>query len=182
MLSICLALIDEPSDKDLFKEIFYKYKSLMKRAAYSILNNSSLTEDAVSETLLIIAKKIEKFRNLSANQRAALIIVISRNVAINLAERENRQRGDADTVSIEGEEIILKAEDNITLRENYRHILVAINSLDAIYSDVLILKYVYGYDCKSISEMLGISARTVESRIYRGKKMLAKMMEEEYGL
>ena len=182
MLSIYLALIDEPSDKDLFKEIYYKYRTLMKRAAYSILNNSSLTEDAVSETLLIIAKNVGKFRSLGMNERAALITVISRNAAINLAKRENRQRGDADTVSIEGEEIILKAEDNITLRENYRQILFAIKSLDAIYSDVLILKYVYCYDCKSISEMLGISARTVESRIYRGKKMLAKMMEEKYGL
>ena len=182
MLSIYLALIDEPSDKDLFKEIYYKYRTLMKRAAYSILNNSSLTEDAVSETLLIIAKNVGKFRSLGMNERAALITVISRNAAINLAKRENRQRGGADTVSIEGEGIILKAEDNITLRENYRQILFAIKSLDAIYSDVLILKYVYGYDCKSISEMLGISTRTVESRIYRGKKMLAKMMEEEYEL
>lgn len=44
------------------------------------------------------------------------------------------------------------------------------------------LKYVYGYDSKTISEMLGISIRTVDSRIYRGKKMLAKMMEDIYGL
>ena len=60
------------------------------------------------------------------------------------------------------------------------NILSAINSLEPIYSDVLILKYVYGYDTRTVSEMLGVPSRTVESRIYRGKKLLAKMLEGEY--
>ncbi len=134
MLAICLALIDEPSDKELFMELYHNHKLLMKSAAFRALNNRCLVEDAVQEALLTIASKIERFHGLSADQQAALITIITRNTAI--------------------------------------------NSLDNIYSDVLMLKYVYGYDCRTISEMFHVSTRTIESRIYRGKKLLAKVVSE----
>lgn len=182
MLSIYLALIDSPSDKELFKEIYHQNIKLMKRVAYSIVGNRNLVDDAVQEAMLMIAKKIERFHGLSVNKQASLITIIARNTAINLIKKETMQRGNGDSVDYNGNDIVLVADDDISLRENYQYILSSINSLDAIYSDVLMLKYVYGYDTKTISEMLGVSIRTVDSRIYRGKKMLAKMMEDIYGL
>lgn len=182
MLSIYLALIDLPSDKELFKELYRQYEKLINRTAYSIISDRSLAEDAAQETLLTVALKIERFHGLSSNQQAALITIITKNTAINLIKKENKQHGNGDSVAFDGEAMVLAVYDDISLRENYQYILSSINSLDAIYSDVLMLKYVYGYDSKTISEMLGISIRTVDSRIYRGKKMLAKMMEDIYGL
>lgn len=182
MLNIYLALIDSPSDKELFKEIYQQNIKLMKRVAYTIVGDRNLVDDAVQEAMLTIAKEIERFRGLGINQQASLITIIARNTSKNLIKKENRQRGNSDSVDYNGDEIVLAAYDDISLRENYQYILSSINSLDAIYSDVLMLKYVYGYDIKTISEMLGVSIRTVDSRIYRGKKMLAKMMEDVYGL
>lgn len=182
MLSIYLALIDEPSDRELFKEIYQQNIKLINRTAYSVISDRNLAEDAAQETLLTVAIKIERFHGLSSNQQAALVTIITKNTAINLMKKENRQHGSGNSVDFGGEAIVLSVHDDISLRENYQYILSSINSLDAIYSDVLMLKYVYGYDSKTISEMLGISIRTVDSRIYRGKKMLAKMMEDIYGL
>lgn len=181
MLSIYLALIDPPSDKELFKKIYQQHKKLMNRIAYTIVGNENLVEDAVQETLLTIALKIERFHGLSTNQQAALITIITRNNSINLIKKENRQHGNGDSVDSNGETIMLAVVDDISLRENYQYILSSIHSLEDIYSDVLMLKYVYGYDVKTISEMLGITIKTIDSRIYRGKKMLAKMMEDNYG-
>lgn len=39
MLSIYLALIDEPSDKEKFEQIYNAYKNMMFRIAMKILNN-----------------------------------------------------------------------------------------------------------------------------------------------
>ncbi len=182
MLSIYLALIDSPSDKELFNEIYQQNIKLMKRTAYSIVGDWNLVDDVIQEAMLTIANKIVRFRELGVNQQAPLITIITRNTAINLIKKENRQRGNGDSVDYNGNDIVLVADDDISIRENYQYILSSINSLDAIYSDVLMLKYVYEYDTKTISEMLGVSIRTVDSRIYRGKKILAKMMEDVYGL
>ena len=56
-------------------------------------------------------------------------------------------------------------------------LLDAVNELEDIYSDILTLKYVYGYSNDDITKLLGMPKRTVESRIYRGKKMLIEKLE-----
>ncbi len=61
MLSIYLALIDSPSDKELFKEIYHQNIKLMKRVAYSIVGNRNFVDDVVQEAMLMIAKKSKDF-------------------------------------------------------------------------------------------------------------------------
>lgn len=184
MISIYLAMtmVDNPSDKELIGDLWNQHMKLMKQTAYSVIKNSSLSDDAVQEALIRIALKIEKFHGLSTSRQAALITIITRNAAINLIKQENRQHGNGDSVDFNGDTIVMVADDDISLRENYQYILSSIKPLEVIYSDVLMLKYVYGYDVKTISDILGISIRTIDSRIYRGKKMLAEMMEDTYGL
>ena len=57
----------------------------------------------------------------------------------------------------------------------------AVGELDSIYSDILMLKLVYGYDTLSISKLMKIPVKTADSRIYRGKKLLMTKLEELYG-
>lgn len=182
MLSIYLAMIEVSGDKELLKSLCNQHMKLMKKTAYAIIKNRSLVDDAVQETLLTMALNIEKFHGLSTSQQAALITIITRNATINLIKKEAKQHRNVDYVDFNSDTIVMVADDSISLRENYQYILSSIKSLEAIYSDVLMLKYVYGYDVKTISEMLGVTIKTIDSRIYRGKKILGKMMEGIYGL
>lgn len=181
MIGFYLALVEKPSDKELFKEIFRYSSKLMYKTAYSVLKNNALAEEAVQESLLTIAAHIAEFSDCDSNHTAALITIIVRNKAISLQRKENSERG-RDTVNYDDEKVNIKVSEDISLKENYDAVLSAIKSLEVIYSDVLILKYVYGYDSRTISEMFGVSVRTVDSRIYRGKKLLAEKMEGCYGL
>lgn len=54
-----------------------------------------------------------------------------------------------------------------------------INSIDEIYKEVIILKYVSGYSQEEIAEILDIPIGTVKSRIYRGLRDLRKLLKED---
>jgi RNA polymerase sigma-70 factor (ECF subfamily) len=53
-----------------------------------------------------------------------------------------------------------------------------INSIDEIYKEVIILKYISGYSQEEISKILGIPLGTVKSRIYRGLRDLRILLKE----
>lgn len=54
-----------------------------------------------------------------------------------------------------------------------------IHSVDEIFREVIILKYIIGYSQEEISNILDIPMGTVKSRIYRGVQALRNLVEEE---
>ena len=179
MLGIYLALIDEQSDKEKFLEIYEMYKDMMFYKAMSVLNNTSLSEEAVQESFLKIAKNIKKISEPDCSKTASFIIIIVRNTALDIKKKE---------LSSDKEELIDDIADfqpeilsYIISKSGYEYLVSVVKGLDNIYSDVLMLKLVYGYDNDDISDLLNIPKRTVESRIYRGKCILKTKLEEKYG-
>lgn len=53
-----------------------------------------------------------------------------------------------------------------------------IDSIDEIFKEAIILKYISGYSQDEISKILDIPIGTVKSRIYRGLKELRSLMKE----
>lgn len=53
-----------------------------------------------------------------------------------------------------------------------------IDSIDEIFKEAIILKYISGYSQDEISKILDIPIGTVKSRIYRGLKELRNLMKE----
>lgn len=58
------------------------------------------------------------------------------------------------------------------------NVIEIISGIDKIYSDVLMLKYLYGYSNSEISDFLNISAKNTEMRLYRARLILKKKLEE----
>lgn len=54
-----------------------------------------------------------------------------------------------------------------------------ISGMDKLYSDVIKLKYIYGYSNAEISKLLNISAKNTEMRLYRAKLILKNKLEEK---
>lgn len=53
-----------------------------------------------------------------------------------------------------------------------------INSIDEIFREAVVLKYIVGYSQEEISTILDIPIGTVKSRIYRGLKELRSLLKE----
>lgn len=179
MLGFYLSLIDEPDDKEKFAEIFRSYGNMMFSKAMSILHNAALAEEAVQESFLKIAKNISKISDPNCSKTAAFIVIIVRNTALDMLKSEHIN--DTEPLDEAIPDITSDTLSRIISNDGYNALLNAVNGLDSIYSDVLMLKLVYGYDTASISKLMNIPVKTADSRIYRGKKLLMTKLEELYG-
>lgn len=182
MLAFCLALIDEPSDKEKFQIIHDNYKETMYYKAMSILHNKALADEVVQESLLKIAKHIQKISQPVCSKTLSFIVIIVRHTALDKIKVEhpeysNTSMDDASKY-YEYEDKSVPNIEGIVTDNGYNNVIDAISELDVIYSDTLKLKFVYGYSNNEISEILGISLKTTEMRIYRGRKKLKTILEE----
>ncbi len=84
MLAFYLALIDDPSDKEKFTDIYNRYKDKMFYKAKSIVHRDELAEDVVQESLLKIAKNIANVGSSESGSTAAFVIIITRNTAYDM--------------------------------------------------------------------------------------------------
>lgn len=178
MLSLYLALIDSPSDREKFNAIYNEYRELMFRAAMSVLRREALAEEAVQESFLKIAKNISRISEPVCSKSASFIVIIVRNTAIDILRKENPGAFvpfDEETAAPES----LKMPDVGEVMYGGAGIVSeAISSMDKIYSDALKLKYVYGFKNSEIAELLGISEKNSQMRVYRAKLILKKKLEE----
>ena len=179
MIGICLALIDEPSDKEKFIYIYKKYKSQMMNKAMSILHNHALSEEAVQESFLKIAKIISQLSE-NDDKTAALILIIVRNISLNMIKSEHINETESLTSKEDIPDLSLDILKKIISQDGYNELIAVISGTDHIYRDILIMKIVYGYECDEISQILGIPKRTVETRLYRGRKIIRRKLEEKY--
>lgn len=178
MLSIYLALIDEPSDKEKFLAIYENYKDIMYQKAMSVLHNSSLAEEAVQESLIKIAKNISKISSVNCSQTRNFIVIIVRNTSLNMIHSEKIK--ETEGINDATPDISMDVLSRVMSKQGYEHLVSLVNELDDIYTDVLTLKLVMGYSSDEISSLLGVSRKTVDSRIYRGKKILQRKLEGYY--
>lgn len=59
----------------------------------------------------------------------------------------------------------------------YKRLVDEVGKLDSIYRDALTYRLVFEYSTEEISDLLGLPMRTVETRIYRGRKLLRERLE-----
>lgn len=178
MLSIYLAMIDLPSDREKFTAIYDAYKKLMFRVAMSVLHSPQLAEEAVQESFLKIAEKISAFSEPVCSKSASFIVIIVRNTAIDILRKEKPGASVEYDEAIGTEENLKMPDIGEVLHGGLGQVAEIISSMDKIYGDALKLKYVYGFSSGEISKILGISEKNAQMRIYRAKLILRKKLEE----
>lgn len=179
MIGFYLSLIDDPTDKEKFTEIYNYYKNMMHKKAMSILNNTALAEEAVQESFLKIAKNISKISSPICSKTASFIVIIVRNTSYDILRKEkpNESIYLDDDISVSSN-VELPNIEEVLPNIGINFILDIISEMDNKYRDSLSLKYLYGYSCIEIAELLGITEKNAEMRIYRAKAILKSKLEE----
>ncbi len=174
MLGICLALIDEPSDREKFEHLYNTYKDMMSKLAMSIMHNEELVKETLQDCFLKIAETITDISVVESRRTKALIVIMVKNKA-----RDNLEAEHYDKVEkLNNNDCIPdKIVNEILTDLGYRELIQELKGLDSIYRDTLLLKIVYEFSVNEISELLNIPPRTVETRIYRGRKILKEKLE-----
>ncbi len=175
MLGICLALIDEPSDKDKFKHLYYTYNEMMFNVAMSVLHNKALADETVQDCFLKIAEEFDKIVFAESKKTKAMVSIMVKNKARDNLNQEHYDK--VEPIQEDDDFISNQLISDISSQIGYNQLVQEVKNLDDTYRDILSLRFIYEHTAKEISEMLNMPIRTVETRIYRGRKILIDKLE-----
>ncbi len=167
---IYLQMIESPSDKAKFEQLYLYYQAFMYHVAFQILQNKHDAEDAVHNAFLSIAKNIEKVGETIGRRTQGYVFVIVERKAIDIYRERKKKECD----ELNEEEI------GISYPPPGEHDLVwCITQLPPRYRQAIFLKYSHGYSVKEIADILGISHAAASKLDQRAKKKLEEICREE---
>ena len=152
-------------DIDSFGELCQRYYAAMVAIGYSVLADHQLAEDAAQESF---ARALINLRNLKNRTRfAPWLAAICRNVAKDMVAAKAKQ--------ISTEDFSRVAQDN-KHDENTPVIRRAIEQLPVSARELIVLRYYDNLSYEGISSVLGISKATINGRLTRAKRKIAKYL------
>ena len=152
-------------DIDSFGRLCERYYSAQVAVAYSVLGDHQLAEDAAQEAF---ARALVNLRKLKQPEKfGSWLAQICRNVAIDMTRARLREGSNA-----AGAPVRDNSGDEATLRT----VRKAIDSLPASMKEVVILRYYDHCSYEQIADVLGLSRTTVNGRLTRAKRRLAKQL------
>lgn len=85
------ATIKNEKKRGKLEELYIAQASSMYKVAYRILDDEYLAQDAVHEAFINISNNFEKIMQTDCNKMGALLIIIVRNVSINMYNRRKNR-------------------------------------------------------------------------------------------
>lgn len=170
-----IAAIEDDLIRSKLEVIYEKYSGSMYNRAYYILKNVEDAEDAVSASIERIYKNIDKVGDPLSLKTKGLALIITEHCAIDIYRKRKRKLQnetvlEEDSVFSVSDEIVYEGENAITAQ---------IFKLNEKYRNILILKYVQGYDYSTIAKMLNISETNARKIGQRAKAKLEELCREQ---
>ena len=175
---IFLSAVQDAEQKD---KIIYIYQSQYSRMAYVVskyLHSREDVEDAVQDSIERLITIIDRIDTEDPIRLKNLCCVVARNVAVNTARAKGAKILALDEVFDTEDHDAPNPEEQAIRNDVMSRIIFAIDSMPHIYRDVCRLKYINELRESEIAKVLGLSAKTVNQRIFRGRQMLKKTLTE----
>lgn len=153
--------------KEQFESLVEKYMDMIYRVAYSQTKNSDDANDVTQDVLIQLYKSNKKFES-DVHIKNWLI-----KVTVNQCKMLFR------TPWSKMEDISNYAETIGFEDESHLDLFFAVMKLDKKYRVPLMLFYYEGYSTKEISSFLGISEKTISTRLFRAKAILKDYLKED---
>ena len=152
-------------DIESFGKLCRRYYPAMVAVGYSILGDHQLAEDAAQESFARALISVNNLRN--KGKFARWLAGICRNVAKDMVATKARQ--------ISTNDFSQEARNNKHY-ESRRLIRQALEQLSVSSKELIVLRYYNGLSYEEISSVLGISKATINGRLTRAKRKMAKYL------
>lgn len=181
MLATLLLLIDSEEDQRKFEELYHQYKQLMFYVARDYFHKESAIEDAVQEAFIRIIKNFSKIGEINCPQTKHFIVIVIRSTCIDLLRTGKREGAAIPWEEVPETEEPEDRRPGVQLEEKeaYEQLLETLRSLPQTYRDVMTLRHIQTLSLDQISSITGFSVDYVKKILQRGKKKLAKALEEK---
>lgn len=165
-------------DIDSFRVLVEKYQGFIFAICISIIKDSYEAENAAQETFIRI------YRSLHQYEFKGFKTWISR-IATNISIDFKRKKKASNIVEVsfmdemENTENLshISIQEEVIKGEDRKKILTLCSELPDIYKSIINKYYIQEMSYQKIAKDEGISIKTVESRLYRAKKMLREKWE-----
>ena len=177
-----LIMLDSDEDRSKFVQLYHKYRYFLWYLACERLQDDHLAEDAVQETFLALTHHIDKVGCVESAATRNFLATIVKNKATDLWRKrqgimEEKEASPKQEAEVFGEDVL----DQYLVKESYERILHAIQKLDEIYRVVFEYKYLHELSDREIADLLGVTLKVVNVRIFRARKKLQNFLREECG-
>lgn len=174
MLSFYLSILTTDDEKWKFEQLYLTYRALMKYEADGIIHDECLAEDATHDAFVNIIGCMDKFDDdIESRDTKSLIVLMIREAALSMI---NKHQCEKDFI-YESEPIFTELDANRAA--DAVEIVDKIKNMPEPLRDVLILRYVHGYNEREIARMLNIKFDASRARLKRAKRMLLLILRRE---
>ena len=168
-------LIQDDSDRQPMEGLYTQYHRLMYAQALRVLRSREAAEDAVSESLIQLIKKIGLLRSLECNKLKAYVVITVKHTAITLLHRREREQP-ADEMVFQHVAADSRADDAVLEAAGVERIKNAILALPPREKDMMLMRYFRDMSDEEITAATGLKAVSVRVHLSRARKRLAEML------
>lgn len=186
MLSLYFAYLDDASDQRLFEDIYNAYRKQMVSLALSILGQPEDAEDAVHKVFLRVAERNwDAVRSIKCDQDLRnYLLKATKNTSLNMLETKKHTAASVDAImEFDLAGITALSDDDfleqVCNRAEMERIVQAINALDEKYRNALYYHFVMELTMAETAKALGQTYAATKKQLFRGKKMLLKLLGME---
>jgi RNA polymerase sigma-70 factor (ECF subfamily) len=148
--------------------LYRRHYATMVWLAYSILLDRDQAQDAAQQTFVKACESLADLKR--ADRFGPWLAAICRNEAHQLTRARKQLAGRRPMDDLR---IATPAHDG----ENHSLVRAAVNSLEPMYREIVILHYYNGMDYRQIAAALGIGGHTVRGRLFRARRQIEKTLQ-----
>lgn len=170
-----------------FEALVNKHQKKVFNIAYRMVGHYEEASDVAQETFIAVFKGIKKFEEKARFSTWLYTITINtaKNRLRQLRSRQAREHGSIDDPIQTGNgEINTEPPSNepgilerLERKEDQEKVQACIDSLDANFKEVIVLRDIQGLTYGEITEVLGLQQGTVKSRLFRGRESLKECLK-----
>lgn len=157
-----------------FESIYKDYSRLVYWAAYRVLSNKEQTEDVTQNVFITVLKSMGEISALSDAQLKGWLYRVAVNAALDAKRRAGHEVLSDEPVGAEVPDTTGTPEEQVEKDMLRTAVREALDSMEEVYREPLMMFYYSEMSIKEISETLEVSEGTVKSRMSRGRKILAR--------
>ena len=170
MFAFVLSIEDDVVRSKL-ETIYELYSKAMYNCAYSILRNVGDAEDSIQEAFFRLLRNINSIDDASSHMTKSYAIIITESCAIDIYRKRKRLK------EVELQEDFIFNYDDVEYHGD-NQVTEEIFKLNLRQRNVLILRYVYGFDYDSIASSMKISTANARKLVQRAKDSLEENCRE----
>jgi len=155
-------------DVDEFEQIVVKYQNLVFTVCYNIIRNEYDAENMAQEAFITAFRSLSTYRGENLK---SWLCRIATNKCIDFKRRHTRAALD-DLLECENMPDDTSVEDNLLRQEQLELLHEALECIGDKYAEVIRAFYFDNLSVKQIAARMELPEKTVETRLYRAKKLI----------